>query len=227
MRRYRPRGTTTSGGLRPRPRRRGRGCAIALPTPLIRIATGIGQAPRDRLDRRGRAPASLSSGFTASSRSRITRSAPASRALAIARGLLAGRNSTDRRSKSDRLMPIFLPPARLAAPQYAAHLEEINMLTHFPDRHRRPGPVFRDDRASRSFTRAIATRSSISAASCASPSPGFNFVPPFFYRVGRKINMMEQVRRHPGPGDHHQGQCHGRGRRRGVLPGARRGQGGL
>ena len=23
--------------------------------------------------------------------------------------------------------------------------------------------------------------------------PGFNFVPPFFYRVGRKINMMEQV----------------------------------
>ena len=33
-------------------------------------------------------------------------------------------------------------------------------------------------------------------------------------------------RRHPGR-NHHQGQCHGRGRRRGVLPGARRGQGGL
>ena len=34
--------------------------------------------------------------------------------------------------------------------------------------------------------------------------------------------MMEQVARDPRPGDHHQGQCDGRGRRRGVLPGARR-----
>ena len=57
--------------------------------------------------------------------------------------------------------------------------------------------------------------------------PGFNYVTPFFYRVGRKINMMEQVARHPGAGDHHQGQCDGRGRRRGLLPGARRRQGRL
>jgi len=28
--------------------------------------------------------------------------------------------------------------------------------------------------------------------------PGFNFVPPFFYRVGRRVNMMEQVLDIPG-----------------------------
>jgi regulator of protease activity HflC (stomatin/prohibitin superfamily) len=29
-------------------------------------------------------------------------------------------------------------------------------------------------------------------------TPGFNFIPPFFYRVGRKVNMMEQVIDIPG-----------------------------
>ena len=29
-------------------------------------------------------------------------------------------------------------------------------------------------------------------------SPGFNFYPAFFYRVGRKVNMMEQVIDIPG-----------------------------
>ena len=50
-----------------------------------------------------RAPPPCPSGFTASSRSSTTRSAPASRALAIARGFDAGRNSTDR--TANRSMP--------------------------------------------------------------------------------------------------------------------------
>ena len=45
--------------------------------------------------------------------------------------------------------------------------------------------------------RAIATRSSISAASSESPSPG-SISCCRFYRVGRKINMMEQVVDIPG-----------------------------
>ena len=35
-------------------------------------------------------------------------------------------------------------------------------------------------------------------------SPGFNFYPAFFYRVGRRVNMMEQVI-DTRTGDHHQG----------------------
>ena len=52
--------------------------------------------------------------------------------------------------------------------------------------------------ASRSSARAINTRSSISAASPPPRAPGFNFYPAFFYRVGRKVNMMEQVIDIPG-----------------------------
>ena len=53
--------------------------------------------------------AALSSGFTASSRSRTTRSAPASRALAIARGFDAGRNSIDRTANRSTPCRFSLP----------------------------------------------------------------------------------------------------------------------
>ena len=67
--------------------------ALELKTDVI--ATGLGQDSATAATAASRA-AILSSGFTASSRSRTTRSAPASRALAIARGFEAGRNSNER-----------------------------------------------------------------------------------------------------------------------------------
>jgi regulator of protease activity HflC (stomatin/prohibitin superfamily) len=58
-------------------------------------------------------------------------------------------------------------------------------------------------------------------------SPGLNIIVPYFDRVGRKMNMMEQVIRHSRAGGDHQGQRHRDGRRRRVLPGVRRRQGEL
>jgi len=47
--------------------------------------------------------------------------------------------------------------------------------------------------------------------------PGFHLITPFFEGVGRRMNMMEQCSTCRARSDH-QGQRHGRRRRRGVLP---------
>ena len=53
-------------------------------------------------------------------------------------------------------------------------------------------------------------------------SPGLNLIVPYFDRVGRKMNMMEQVISHSRAGSDHQGQRHRDGGRRRLLPGVRR-----
>ena len=200
--------------------------AIRVPAPLIRIATGIGQSSRDRRDRRRRAPLSLSSGFTASSRSRMTRSASLSRALAIARGLLAGRNSSARLSNRSSAHADFPSAARQAVASCAGQIGGSIMLTIFliavavlvllfvmmSVKIVRQGYRYTIERFGR-FVRVA--------------EPGLQ--PRDAVRLSRRPQDQHDGAgaRHPGPGDHHQGQCHGRGRRRGLLPGARRGQGGL
>ena len=80
----------------------------SLPTALTRIATGIGHSLATASSAAARASA-LSSGFTASSRSRTTMSAADPFAFSIARGLDAGRNSTDRMANRSGVTSIFLP----------------------------------------------------------------------------------------------------------------------
>ena len=53
-------------------------------------------------------------------------------------------------------------------------------------------------------------------------TPGLALIVPYIDSIGRKLNVMEQVIDVPQPGDHHQGQRDGAGRRRRLLSGARR-----
>ena len=89
----------------------------SVPIALIRIATGIGQSPATASTAALRA-LSLSAAFTASSRSRMTRSAADWRAWPIARGFDAGRKSTDRTEDKSLVTSIFLP--LLATPSHHA-----------------------------------------------------------------------------------------------------------
>ena len=88
----------------------------------------------------------LSAGFTASSRSRTTRSAPASRALAIARGLDAGRNSSDRTANRSSAHVAFRfhygPRRRIIRRSRSAGKKHADQLH---DCHRRPCAPVRDD----------------------------------------------------------------------------------
>src|SRR6185437_5751133 len=116
-----------------------------VPTPLMRIATGIGQTSQTASTAALRA-AVLSSDFTASSRSRTTRSAPALRALSIARGFDAGRKSKDRMANRS-LPPSFLASASIMA---VASCPEQGRLEksdadYIHDRRRGPRVFLRDD----------------------------------------------------------------------------------
>ena len=129
----------------------------------------------------------------------MTRSAPLSRALAIARGLDAGRNRTERDREQVDAHARFSFRSAICRPHHAAErcLGEIDMLTTFMTavavlallfvmmgvKIVHQGYRYTIEHFGR-FVRVA--------------QPGFNFVPPFFYRVGHKINMMEQVLDIPG-----------------------------
>ena len=171
---------------------------------------------------------SLSSGFTASSRSRTTRSAPALARLGdrprVGRGQEQHRPYGEQVDASAAFRFRFAPsPSHHAAEQGGRGRD---MLTTFMTavavlallfvmmgvKIVRQGYRYTIEHFGR-FVRVA--------------EPGFN------YRDAVLLPRRPQDQhdgaggRHPGPGDHHQGQCDGRGRRRGLLPGARRRQGRL
>ena len=129
----------------------------------------------------------------------MTRSAPAARALAIARGLRRRQEQQRPHGRTGDGSCRFSFRLRAIAAHHAAQQDvgEDDMLTTFliaiavlallfvmmGVKIVRQGYRYTIEHFGR-FVRVA--------------EPGFNFVPPFFYRVGRKINMMEQVLDIPG-----------------------------
>src|SRR5436190_1119629 len=164
----------------------------------------------------------------ASATSSTTMSASSVRAFSIARGLEAGRKSNERQRRRSAWSMAF-----------RFLLEEspfVYMISPSAGRESRHGPVFYDfDRPGHPL-----------------PVFGYQGRPPrlsIYDRIFRPLHHRRAPRpellpalllsrrpqgehdgagpRHSGPGDHHQRQCDGRSRRHRLLPGPRRGQGGL
>ncbi len=95
-------------------------------------------------------------------------------------------------------MPISLSPDRRPSHHGAKIRGEDIHADLFHDRDRRPGAAVRDDGRQDRPPGLSLHASNISAASCASPSPGSTSSRRSSTRVGRKINMMEQVVDIPG-----------------------------